>query len=79
MGCTGLDPPLKGGPGRFDVPPGRAALAAGAGAGLVAPGRGGLQKIGPGPGGVRPHYPCQPAPSPLPPFLGKQGRFLFAN
>ena len=30
MGCTGLDPPLKGGPGRFDVPPGRAALAAGA-------------------------------------------------
>ena len=30
LGCTGLDPPLKGGPGRFDVPPGRAALAAGA-------------------------------------------------
>ena len=25
LGCTGLDPPLKGGPGRFDVPPGRAA------------------------------------------------------
>ena len=36
MGCTGLDPPLKGGPGRFDVPPGRAALAAGAGVRVTA-------------------------------------------